>query len=119
MTESLIKSHMLHGVMTVTVNRPEKANSLTPEMLILLRDQFRQVTSENTARAVVVTGAGNREFCAGAEVSSHEAYEWGLVDQLVEHGCLDAACRTLYATPAESDGAHLQALKSMLRKSVS
>jgi enoyl-CoA hydratase/carnithine racemase len=57
------------GVMTVTLNRPEKLNAFTAEMMSELIDTFDRVDADDEVRAVVVTGAG-RGFCAGADLSS-------------------------------------------------
>ncbi|KIC09107.1 hypothetical protein RA19_17020 [Leisingera sp. ANG-M1] len=56
--------------LTVTINRPDKANSLTTEMLRALRDIFRTAASDDDLRAVVITGAGERVFCAGADLNT-------------------------------------------------
>lgn len=57
------------GVWTVTINRPDKANSLTPEMLTDLRDIARDAQS---ARGFIITGAG-RVFSAGADLEAARA----------------------------------------------
>ena len=57
------------GVMTVTLNRPEKLNAFTTEMLNDLTGLFDRVDADDEVRAVVVTGAG-RGYCAGADLSS-------------------------------------------------
>jgi enoyl-CoA hydratase/carnithine racemase len=57
------------GVMTVTLNRPEKLNAFTVGMMSELMDIFDRVDADDEVRAVVVTGAG-RGFCAGADLSS-------------------------------------------------
>ena len=57
------------GVMTVTLNRPEKLNAFTVGMMSELIDTFDRVDADDEVRAVVVTGAG-RGFCAGADLSS-------------------------------------------------
>jgi enoyl-CoA hydratase/carnithine racemase len=57
------------GVMTVTLNRPDKLNSFTTQMM---RDWFTvldDIDDDDDVRAVIVTGAG-RGFCAGADLSS-------------------------------------------------
>jgi enoyl-CoA hydratase/carnithine racemase len=56
------------GVMTVTLNRPEKMNAFSTVMSRELIDFFQRVNEIDEARAVVVTGAG-RAFCAGADIS--------------------------------------------------
>jgi enoyl-CoA hydratase/carnithine racemase len=57
------------GVWTVTINRPDKANSLTPDMLTDLRDIARDAQS---ARGFIITGAG-RVFSAGADLDAARA----------------------------------------------
>ena len=47
------------GVWTVTINRPDKANSLTPEMLAELADIAESATE---ARALILTGRGPSSF---------------------------------------------------------
>src|SRR5690349_12291597 len=56
------------GVMTVTLNRPDKLNAFNTVMSRELIDFFTAVNSNDEVRAVVVTGAG-RAFCAGADIS--------------------------------------------------
>jgi enoyl-CoA hydratase/carnithine racemase len=56
------------GVATITLNRPDKLNALTTEMIEGLFAAFDQTDSDDGVRAVIVTGAG-RAFCAGADLS--------------------------------------------------
>jgi 2-(1,2-epoxy-1,2-dihydrophenyl)acetyl-CoA isomerase len=55
------------GVVTLTLNRPEKMNAITGEMWGGLRDVFDEVARNRDDRVLVVTGAG-RAFCAGADL---------------------------------------------------
>ncbi|HAH11835.1 MAG TPA: enoyl-CoA hydratase [Alphaproteobacteria bacterium] len=57
------------GVMTLTLNRPEKMNAFTGTMMSELIDVFEKVNKDDEVRAVVVTGAG-KAFCAGADLSA-------------------------------------------------
>lgn len=57
------------GLWTVTLNRPDKANALTIEMLEQLDDIFADAQSDHDLRVLVITGAGDRVFCAGADLS--------------------------------------------------
>lgn len=52
----------------VTMNRPEKLNAWTPVMGKELADAFRAADRDPAVRAVVFTGAGERAFCAGADM---------------------------------------------------
>ena len=56
------------GVMTVTLNRPDKLNAFNMVMSRELIDFFHGVNGMDEVRAVVITGAG-RAFCAGADIS--------------------------------------------------
>src|SRR5579862_9174728 len=56
------------GVMTVTLNRPDKLNAFNTVMSKELIDFFQRVNAMDEVRAIVVTGAG-RAFCAGADIS--------------------------------------------------
>ena len=58
------------GQWTVTLNRPDKANALTEAMLGQLRDAARAARQDPELRVFVLTGAGDRVFSAGADMSS-------------------------------------------------
>ena len=57
------------GVVTVTINRPDKLNALSPHSLGELSHAMDRVRDEGSARAVLLTGAG-RAFCSGADLSA-------------------------------------------------
>ncbi|WP_420465159.1 crotonase/enoyl-CoA hydratase family protein [Panacagrimonas sp.] len=56
------------GILTLTLNRPEKMNAFTVEMADELVDAFQRASRDDSVRAVVVTGAG-KAFCAGMDLS--------------------------------------------------
>jgi 2-(1,2-epoxy-1,2-dihydrophenyl)acetyl-CoA isomerase len=60
--------HRADGVVTLTLNRPDKMNAITGEMWGELRDVFDEVARNHDDRVLVVTGAG-RAFCAGADLA--------------------------------------------------
>lgn len=53
---------------TVTLDRPEKANALSLEMLEQLAQIFTEAAQDQDLRVLVITGAGDRVFCAGADL---------------------------------------------------
>ncbi|MBV8393502.1 MAG: enoyl-CoA hydratase/isomerase family protein, partial [Alphaproteobacteria bacterium] len=58
-------TELVDGVMTVTLNRPDKLNAFNPAMSRELIDFFQRANAMDEVRAIVVTGAG-RAFCSGA-----------------------------------------------------
>jgi enoyl-CoA hydratase/carnithine racemase len=64
------------GVLTITLNRPERLNAFTETMRRELIDAFDLADADDEVRAVVVTGAG-RGFCAGADLAKGGAtFDW-------------------------------------------
>ena len=67
-------SHLLtehrNGIAIVTLNRPEKRNALSPEMVVRLAGFWREVAEDHAVRAVVVTGAGDQAFSAVGDLGS-------------------------------------------------
>lgn len=55
------------GVQRLTLNRPEKLNAFSPELLAALGKAFVDAETDSSIRAVLLTGAG-RGFCAGADL---------------------------------------------------
>jgi enoyl-CoA hydratase len=55
-------------IATITLNRPEKLNALDPEMLGALSVHLRALDTSTDARVLIVTGAGDRSFCVGADI---------------------------------------------------
>jgi len=56
------------GVLSLTLNRPDKLNAFSPEMHRLLREALEEAHDEAGVRAVLLTGSG-RGFCAGQDLS--------------------------------------------------
>jgi len=55
------------GVVTITLNRPDRLNAMTWESWDELMDALRQASDDDDAKAVIITGAG-RGFCAGSDL---------------------------------------------------
>ncbi len=57
-------------VALITINRPERRNALDEEHYRLLSQAWSRVRDDADIRAAIVTGAGERAFCAGADIKS-------------------------------------------------
>lgn len=68
---STVGSALAEGVLTLTLNRPEKLNSFNEEMHTALRAGFQRATDDPAIRAVLLTGAG-RAFCAGQDLGDRD-----------------------------------------------
>ncbi len=68
MSEAVLIREDQDGVVTLTLNRPEVMNCLNFELLHALRDQIAALRFDPDVRVVIVTGAGDRAFCAGADL---------------------------------------------------
>lgn len=56
------------SIAVVRLNRPEKLNALSGEMLTALREVFERIEQGGEARALILTGAGERAFSAGTDI---------------------------------------------------
>lgn len=68
MTEPHLVFEVDHGVAVLTMNRPDKRNALSPEMLVRMAEAWRTVRDDESIRVAVLTGAGDKAFCAGADL---------------------------------------------------
>ncbi len=56
------------GVARVTINRPERRNAMSFAVMQGLRDAFARARADESVRVIVLTGAGDKAFCAGADL---------------------------------------------------
>lgn len=61
-------------VRIVTLNRPEKLNAVTPEMAERLIAAVNEFNTDDDARCIVLTGAGEKAFCAGSDIRTLDDY---------------------------------------------
>ena len=71
----MIQVEVEHAVATVTVDRPDAMNALDVTTLTELRDRLAELKHEETVRAVVLTGSGDRAFIAGADIKAMSAMD--------------------------------------------
>lgn len=81
----------------VRLNRPEKFNALSREMILALGDTFTQIATRPELRAVILTGAGERAFCAGTDIA-----ELTLLDEVTARAVSErgqAVCKQIEQCP--------------------
>src|SRR5438477_6924417 len=88
MSEELIKVAEDSGIVTITLNRPDKLNALVGHMRRDLAEALEEAGSDPHVRVVVITGEG-RAFCAGGDVR--------FMAELVERGDAEEFARLLGA----------------------
>jgi enoyl-CoA hydratase/carnithine racemase len=67
MSEELLEERS-GRVLTLTINRPEKLNSLSPELMLRLGDRLNELAGSDEVRAVVIRGAGSKAFSSGYDI---------------------------------------------------
>ncbi|HEY1567572.1 MAG TPA: enoyl-CoA hydratase-related protein, partial [Solirubrobacteraceae bacterium] len=76
MTYEQITAEAADGVLTITLNRPDRLNAWTPTMGQELMTAFDAADADDAVRAIVITGAG-RGFCAGADLQAGgSTFDW-------------------------------------------
>ena len=68
MSEDILRSEEKDGVLLLTLNRPEVMNSFNFALLHALRDQVEAVRFRTDVRVIIITGAGDKAFSAGADL---------------------------------------------------
>jgi enoyl-CoA hydratase len=77
------------GVLWVTLDRPDRRNAISPEMHDELTPLFRRIADDRAAKVVVLTGAGDKAFCVGADFGGMQdnletsAYEEGFPELML------------------------------------
>ncbi len=56
------------GVLTLTMNRPSARNALSPQMLCLMSDAWREFRESKQQHVAILTGTGDEDFCAGGDL---------------------------------------------------
>jgi E-phenylitaconyl-CoA hydratase len=80
-TASPLSIVMEGQVAILTLNRPERGNAISPDMMLALEEAWAWVNRDDDIRAVIMTGAGDRHFCTGADVSALHVGMGGLQNQ--------------------------------------
>ncbi|WP_065411412.1 enoyl-CoA hydratase [Pseudobacillus wudalianchiensis] len=83
MGETVKVTNHEQGVAILTLNRPEAANALSRQLLYDLHDVLHQLKHDPEVRVVIVTGTGEKAFCAGADLKERRGMNEAEVRQIV------------------------------------
>ena len=75
MDYSTIKTEVENNIFTITINRPDKLNALNRTVLDELDNVIDSVYADDNIKAVIITGAGEKAFIAGADISEFISVE--------------------------------------------
>jgi enoyl-CoA hydratase/carnithine racemase len=72
---AVVQASQHDGRLVLTIDRPERRNALNAEVIGALQEALHRARSDDAIRAVVLTGAGDEAFCAGADLGAN-AFEF-------------------------------------------
>ena len=73
MTEGSVLYEAADGVATITIDRAERRNAINPDVVRGIADSLERAESDTEVKAVVLTGAGDKAFCAGGDLGGMAA----------------------------------------------
>ena len=91
---TLVKESRQDGRLVLTIDRPERRNALNAEVIAALQDALHRAEADRTIRAVVLTGAGDEAFCAGADLGA-DAFAFDYATPTIAYADLLRTARTL------------------------
>ncbi|MEZ5651121.1 MAG: enoyl-CoA hydratase/isomerase family protein [Burkholderiaceae bacterium] len=78
-SDSPVVLHQIRGqALWITINRPDKRNAINAEVIAGIRDGYRKAHADPQVRAIVLTGAGTRAFCAGGDLQPGQGFSFDL-----------------------------------------
>ncbi len=63
-----LKEHIEEGILTITINRPDKLNALNSQTMSELKDCIEKAYDDDEVKGIIITGAENKAFVAGADI---------------------------------------------------
>jgi E-phenylitaconyl-CoA hydratase len=89
-TNSEVTVEIRDGIAVITIDRPDSHNALTPAGMTQMRHALIDARDDDAVRVVVITGAGDRAFCAGTDLRTVDvdgwqaSGHWSVSDEAVE-----------------------------------
>jgi len=75
MNEKVLLVEEKDGIAVLTLNRPQVMNSFSVALLHSLKEQVDALKFDNNVRVVIITGAGQKAFCAGADLKERTTFD--------------------------------------------
>jgi len=75
LSDAAVRLSRRDALATITLDRPQKLNALTPAMIAALEEAVELVEDDHEIRCVILTGAGERAFCVGADIGEWSALQ--------------------------------------------
>ncbi len=86
MSDEEVIYEVADGVATITINRPAKYNALNSSVVTTLRELFKKAEDDKSVRVILMTGAGEKAFAAGADITEFQGKDSNSVRPLAENG---------------------------------
>ena len=90
----MIRVERAGAIATIVIDDPEKRNRLSSEAMRSLAQRLRETDDDPEMRAIVITGAGDKAFCAGADLGQFK--EMGIVEQRWHNESYRELCMALF-----------------------
>ena len=95
MTDAVVLREKRGAAYWITLNRPERRNALTAEVLQGICDGYDAANRDPGVRAIVLTGSGEKAFCAGADLEPGKNFAFDLSRPTTGYGDLARKARTV------------------------
>ena len=82
--DDILKVDKDNGVWIVTLNRPDVMNAVNKDLLFKCNQLAKEAFYAEDLRVVIITGAGDKAFCAGADLRERNNYSMGEVRQFIQ-----------------------------------
>ena len=83
MNDHVVKT-LEDGILTLRLNRPDRLNAWNGEMRQIVRDAFAEANHAAAVRAIILTGTGDRAFCAGQDLNEAKSFDAAIADRWIE-----------------------------------
>lgn len=95
-----------NGLLTITLHRPERLNAFTPQMLGEMLAALDRADDDDEVRAIIITGSGERAFCAGADLGQGTgSFDYATGSEWMDVGSSACANGTIdWSHPGVRDG---------------